>query len=251
MASGSPQTWTGSSGSWVSTSRCLSLILVSRLTSTRSITSETSNCSWGVTYSADWSRERSSIFRTSRDRRLVSEEMTFRYSRSRSGGMVPSRMPSAKPEIVVMGVLSSWEMLATNSLLRASDWAMLSAMALKASASSPTSSQRPPQLTRVSYSPCPNFRTASAISLRGRVIRREVTELVIKATSMTTTAAKRKMLAKARHISVMLPASAETKTRATTCWPPWMGSSTGAPATYRFSGKIPSRSLMAPKVPVV
>lgn len=146
-----------------------------------------------------------------------------------------------------MGVLSSWEMLATNSLLRASDWAMLSAMALNASASSPTSSQRPPQLTRVSYSPCPNFRTASAISLRGRVIRREVTELVIKATSMTTTAVKRKMLAKARHISVMLPASAETKTRATTCWPPWMGSSTGAPATYRFSGKIPSRSLMAPK----
>ena len=87
--------------------------------------------------------------------------------------------------------------------------------------------------------------------MRGRVIRREVTELVIKATSMTTTAVKRKMVAKARHISVMLPASAETKTRATTCWPPWMGSSTGAPATYRFSGKIPSRSLMAPKVPVV
>ena len=44
--------------------------------------------------------------------------------------------------MVVMGVLSSWEMLATNSLRLASLLAMESAMALKASASSPTSSFR-------------------------------------------------------------------------------------------------------------
>ena len=44
--------------------------------------------------------------------------------------------------MVVMGVLSSWEMLATNSLRLASDFGKESAMALKASASSPTSSFR-------------------------------------------------------------------------------------------------------------
>ena len=169
--------------------------MVSRLTSTRSMTSETSNCSWAVTRSLDWRRLRSSIFRTSRESRRVSEEMTFRYSFSRSGGMVPSRMPSAKPAMVVMGVLSSWEMLATNSLRLASAWAMESAMALKASASSPTSSHRPVQSTRVSYSPWPNFRTASAMSLRGRVILREVTEVVMKAMSMTTTDVKRRTVA--------------------------------------------------------
>ena len=93
-------------------------------------------------------------------------------------------------------------------------------MALNASASSPTSSQRPVQSTRVSYSPWPNFRTASAMSLRGRVIRREVTEVVIKAMSMTTTEVKRKIEAKARHISVMLAALAATKTMpAMTCCP--------------------------------
>ena len=122
--------------------------------------------------------------------------------------------------MVVMGVLSSWEMLATNSLRLASDWAMESAMALKASASSPTSSHRPLQSTRVSYSPWPNFRTASAMSLRGRVIFREVTEVVTKAMSMTTTEVKRKMEAKARQISVMLADSAATKTMpAMTSWP--------------------------------
>ena len=68
--------------------------------------------------------------------------MVCSAARSLSGGMVPSRMPSEKPAMVVMGVLSSWEMLATNSLRRASLLAMESAMALKASASSPTSSFR-------------------------------------------------------------------------------------------------------------
>ena len=106
------------------------------------MTSDTSNCSWAVTFSADWRRDRSSIRRTRRESRRVSEEMVCSAARSLSGGMVPSRMPSEKPAMVVMGVLSSWEMLATNSLRRASLLAMESAMALKASASSPTSSFR-------------------------------------------------------------------------------------------------------------
>ena len=57
--------------------------------------------------------------------------------------MVPSRMPLVKPEMVVMGVFSSWEMLATNSWRRFSEQARESAMALKAVARSPISSLRP------------------------------------------------------------------------------------------------------------
>ena len=87
-------------------------------------------------------RDRSSIRRTSRDRRRVSETMISRESRSRSGGMVPSRMPSAKPEMVVMGVLSSWETLAMNSLRWVSTLDREAAMELKASARVPTSSHR-------------------------------------------------------------------------------------------------------------
>ncbi len=133
---------TGPWGRWVSTSRSFSVILVSRLTSTRRRISAASNCSWAATCSEDWSRDSSSIFRTSRDRRLVSEEITWRDSRSFSGGMVPSKIPSAKPAMVVMGVFSSWETLATNSLRFCSAWARESAMALKAAASSPISSLR-------------------------------------------------------------------------------------------------------------
>ena len=192
--------------------------MVSRLSNTRTSTSLTSNCSWAVTFSADWSRLRSSIRRTSRESRRVSLEMVRNASSSRSGGMVPSRMPSAKPAMVVMGVLSSWETLATNSLRRASDLARASAMLLKASASSPTSSLRLPTSTRVSNSPRPNFRAASAMSLRGLVWLREVTEVAMKARHMTTTAVKKKMVIKARHSSVMLPVSAATSTSPGICW---------------------------------
>ena len=82
------------------------------------------------------------MLRTSRESRFVSEDMVCRYFFSLSGGMVPSRMPSAKPAMVVMGVFSSWETLATNSLRFCSAWARESAMALKATASSPISSFR-------------------------------------------------------------------------------------------------------------
>ena len=155
MASWSPQTWTGSSGSWVSTSKAFPLTLLSRLTKVRTRVSLTSNCCW-ASRSSDWSRDRSSIDRTSRDSRRVSDEIILRYSFSFSGGIVPSRIPSAKPAMVVIGVLSSWETLATNSLRRCSLLARESAMALNASASSPTSSFRLPTLTRTSSSPWPN-----------------------------------------------------------------------------------------------
>ena len=51
-------------------------------------------------------------------------------------------MPSAKPEMVVMGVLSSWETLAMNSLRWVSTLDREAAMELKASARVPTSSHR-------------------------------------------------------------------------------------------------------------
>ena len=47
-----------------------------------------------TTAGQDWSRDSSSIRRTSRLRRRLSSEMIWRYCRSFSGGMVPSRMPS-------------------------------------------------------------------------------------------------------------------------------------------------------------
>ena len=127
-------------------------------------------------------------------------------------------------------------------------------MALKAVASSPTSSQRSQEpLTRTSNSPWPNLRAASAISFRGLVCRREVTELVIKAMSSTTMEVKKKMLAKARHISVRLAVSAATKTMpnslscTTRPWPvlkSMVCTRMGVPATNRFSGKMPPRSVM-------
>ena len=57
-----------------------------------------------------------------------------RYSFCRDRGMVPSRMPSAKPEMLVMGVFSSWDTLATNSRRLFSDCSTESAILLKASA---------------------------------------------------------------------------------------------------------------------
>ena len=60
--------------------------------------------------------------------------------------------------MVVMGVFSSWETLATNSLRWRSAWARESAMALKAAASSPISSLRLAYwVTRVSTSPWANW----------------------------------------------------------------------------------------------
>ena len=106
---------------------------------------------------------------------------------------MPSRMPSAKPAMVVMGVLSSWETLATNSLRFCSAWARESAMALKATASSPISSFRAANwVTRVPTSPRANLWAASFMTFRGSVIRWTVTEQMTREMRRTTAAVTRK-----------------------------------------------------------
>ena len=144
MASGSPHTISLPSGIFTSTSSWRSVIFVSRLMRTWDITSVRSNVSWAVTvlWVRALSRDRSSIRRTRRLSRRVSDTTICRYSFSRSGGMVPSKIPSAKPAMVVMGVFSSWETLAINSARWLSTFSRELAIALKASARAPTSSQR-------------------------------------------------------------------------------------------------------------
>ena len=100
--------------------------------------------------------------------------MERRYFSSSSLGIVPSRMPSAKPAMVVMGVRSSWEMLAMNSLRRSSALSRESAILLKESISAPISSVGSSScLTRTEKSPLANFREAAAISSSGRAMRLE------------------------------------------------------------------------------
>ena len=117
-------------------------------------------------------RDTSSISRTSLDRRLVSSRMETRYFLSSSGGIVPSRIPSANPAIVVIGVRSSWEILAINSLRRFSACSRESAILLNESISAPISSVVSAVcFTRTEKSPLANFREAAAISSRGLAIR--------------------------------------------------------------------------------
>ena len=84
-------------------------------------------------------REMSSIRRTRRLSLRLSSEMICKYCRSFSGGIVPSRMPSVYPAMVVMGVFSSWDTLAIKSRRWRSVSCKESAMALNAAASSPIS----------------------------------------------------------------------------------------------------------------
>ena len=76
-------------------------------------------------------------------------------------------MPSAKPEIVVIGVLSSCDTFAINTRRFVSDCSSESAMELKASVSSPISSVLSVGSTRTFSSPRPKRRAASAMSRRG------------------------------------------------------------------------------------
>ena len=100
--------------------------------------------------------------------------------------MVPSRMPSAKPAMVVMGVFSSWETLATNSLRFCSAWARESAMALKAMASSPISSLRLVySVIRVSTSPWANLWAKAHMPFRGSTMRCTVMEQITREISST------------------------------------------------------------------
>ena len=116
--------------------------------------------------------DRFSMVCTSRDSRLVSLETMVRYFFSCSGGMVPSRIPSIKPEIVVIGVFSSWLTLAIKLRLAHSLSAREVAMALNATASSLISSS-PLSSTRTEKSPSPKLWAASAIFRSGCTMRKE------------------------------------------------------------------------------
>ena len=126
--------------------------------------------------------------------------------------MVPSKMPSAKPAIVVIGVFSSWETLATNSLRFCSAWARESAMALKAMASSPISSSRLAySVTRVSTSPWANLWAKAHMPLSGSTMRWTVMEQMMREMSSTTMAVMRKSCSVLCKNSDTLVASAATK----------------------------------------
>ena len=112
----------------------------------------------------------------------------------------------------VMGVLSSWDTLAMNSLRRCSLLASESAMALNASASSPTSSRRLPTSTRTSSRPRPNCRAAAAISLMAWDWRILVTELMMAAMRTTARAVTSRMPDRSRHTPLMLDAEEDTST---------------------------------------
>ena len=133
----------GPSGMLASTSSSRSVIFFSMEISTRRILSQRSKWAPLRNGSMAWSWLTSSIRRTRRLRRRLSPEMMRRYCFSFSGGMAPSKMASVYPAMVVMGVFSSWEMLAINSRRCRSVCWRDSAMALKEAASSPTSSFLP------------------------------------------------------------------------------------------------------------
>ena len=99
-----------------------------------------------------------------------------------------------------------------NSVRRFSPVESDSAMALKASASSPTSSRRLPTSTRTSSWPRPNCRAAAAISLMGWDWCILVTELMMAAMRMTAAAVTSRMADRSRHIPLMLDAAQDTST---------------------------------------
>ena len=111
-------------------------------------------------------RERSSMDFTSRDRRFTSSETMCRYLSSCSLGMVPSKMPSINPAMVVMGVFSSWETLAIKLRRVPSELEREFAMLLKERASCPSSSALVTG-TRTEKSPPPKVRAAALICRRG------------------------------------------------------------------------------------
>ena len=136
-------------------------------------------------------RERLSICRTRRLRRRVSSAMVARYLSSWSLGMVPSRMPSAKPAMVVMGVLSSWLTLAMNSLRSSSLRSSESAMALKELVSAASSSVPLSSRTRTEKSPCAKRRAAAVISSSGSESFLDITRLMTRARLSTASATAR------------------------------------------------------------
>ena len=181
--------------------------------STSSVRSKTVRRLGSAALALAWEAE--SISRTSRDRRRVSSRMEIRYFSSSSLGMVPSRIPSAKPAMVVMGVRSSWEMLAMNSLRRFSEDSRESAILLKESISAPISSSGSPSCrTRTEKSPLAKRREATAISSSGRAIRLEYTSDTIMDMQNTMIITTEAMIRKLDQILISRSVSLVTNT-----WP--------------------------------
>ena len=128
---------------------------------------------FSISFSPVVSLEASSVWEIMRESRRVSADTIRRYSSCLSAGIVPSRIPSTKPVMVVMGVLSSWVMLATNSWRMFSVFSMFSAISLKALPSSAISSC-PRIRTRDSKLPREKAVTVRHISLMGFTTREVV-----------------------------------------------------------------------------
>ena len=156
-------------------------------------------------------RDRLSMCRTRRLRRRVSSAMVARYLSSSSLGMVPSRIPSAKPAMVVMGVLSSCETLAMNSLRSSSLRSSESAMALKELVSAASSSVPLSSRTRTEKSPWAKRRAAAVISSRGSDSFLEITRLMTRASESTARATARNTHRKAPQAPMMVERMELTK----------------------------------------
>ena len=102
--------------------------------------------------------------------------------------MVPSSMPVTKPEMEVMGLRSSWDTLATNSRRLLSVWPSLSAIRLKAWASSTVSGAARSVGTRAVKSPSAMARAASVTSRRGLSTLRTYRKMLTAATSVPSAA---------------------------------------------------------------
>ncbi len=126
--------------------------------------------------------------------------------------MVPSRIPLAKPEIVVIGVFSSWDTLAIKFRRSSSAFSRESAMALKERVSSPISSSRPSSSTRIEKSPRANRWAAKAISFMGFACRLEVTKEKQTAMSIMTMATARNTIIKVPQASTIVELSEPTNT---------------------------------------
>ena len=125
--------------------------------------------------------------------------------------MVPSRMPSAKPAMVVMGVLSSCETLAMNSLRCCSERSRQSAMLLKDVVSAASSSVPLSSRTRTEKSPCAKRRAAAVISSSGSAIFLDTTSESTSAKNSTASVTAKNTQMNALHAPMMVERSVLTK----------------------------------------
>ena len=213
MESGSAVTVMCTSGSWTSMSSFLSSARVSKFSRVRMISSFKSKSRRLVRSEPSLRmRERLSMWRTSRLRRRVSSAMVARYLSSSSLGMVPSRMPSAKPAMVVIGVFSSCETLAMNSFLSSSLRSSESAMALKELVSAASSSVPLSSRTRTEKSPWAKRRAAAVISSRGSESFLDITRLITSASESTASVTAKNTQKNASHAPIIVERSELTNT---------------------------------------